>query len=278
MPNASDTFRLGLDADDVAAPPMAVALIRARDVVVGDAITELDSPDGPWYEVLAVEADGFTVDGQDYDGGCEGHEATTAGRYNGPIGETITCDGSCLRPLPVPLEVASTDQVLVRRPVNAGGTGADPAGIDPALVTVSETERFGFYRPEPNRFESEPVVAIAQAIARPGGRMEWHPTPGRYYERTVLGMNGDVDLSIDHGQGWSMPAADVRALKRFCFAGRRPLIEQGPLVAATPPAAPLTPRVLADGLSALIATVAGDLEAADVAALDAAFRVCTRLA
>lgn len=34
-------------------------------------------------------------DEYDEDEGCEGHEATTCGRYNGPIGETVYCDGSC---------------------------------------------------------------------------------------------------------------------------------------------------------------------------------------
>lgn len=264
MSDASDTFRFGLDADDRPAPQFGVALIRACDVIVGDAVTELDSPDGPFYEVLAVEADGFTVDGQDYDGGCEGHEATTCGRYDGPIGETLICDGSCLRPLPVPLEVAPTDRVLVRRAVTPDPAEGPRSGIDPTTVTAAPSGRFGFYRPQPTRYESEPVVAIAQAIAR-GPRMEWHPTPGRYYDRTILSMRPGVDLAIDAGAGWTMAAADVAALKRFAFGAARPIVE--------PDSRPRATKV-ADALSALIAEQAAGLEPGEVAILHEAFRVC----
>lgn len=259
MSDASDTFRLGLEAadrpmpsypgdgvgdgqPDPAAVPMATAEVRATDVIVGDLVTEVDSPEGPFYPVLAIEPDGFTVDGQDYDGGCEGHEATTAGRYNGPIGETVYCDGSCLRQLP-----------------------------DPAAVTMAPSGRYGFYRPAPSRIEQpgRPVVQVAQAIAR-GTGIEWHPTPARYYAETIATKDAGSPLSIDHGQGWALSADDTAAFVAYAADVDDADFWQ-------PAAAPASPRALADGLSALIALTAADLEPGEVAALDAAFRVCQRL-
>lgn len=294
MSDASDTFRLGLEAadrptpsypgdgvgdgqPDPAAVPMATAEVRATDVIVGDLVTEVDSPEGPFYPVLAIEPDGFTVDGQDYDGGCEGHEATTAGRYNGPIGETVYCDGTCLRPLPVPLEVASTDRVLIRRLAlpDARSDSAELA-LDPAAVTMAPSGRYGFYRPAPTRIEQpgRPAVQVAQAIAR-GTGIEWHPTPARYYAETIATKDAGSPLSIDHGQGWALSADDTAAFVAYAADVDDAGFWQA---AAAPAAAPLSPRALADGLSALIATVAPDLEPGEVAALDAAFRVCERLA
>lgn len=43
-----------------------------------------------WLEIVD-EDDAYDED----DDACDGHEATTAGRYNGPIGETVYCPGRC---------------------------------------------------------------------------------------------------------------------------------------------------------------------------------------
>lgn len=174
------------DADDV---PMVIAPIAASLLVPTDEVTEVDTPDGPWYVVLEVHPDRIVVDGAMW-----------------PGADTLAVD----------LPWRGTDRVLVRR-IALPDASSDTAAlaIDPALVTVAPSGRFGFYRPtNPQAWESEPTVQVAQVIARRAG-MEFHPTPARYYARTIFGLEPGAALAIDSGQGWLLPPSDVDALRRF---------------------------------------------------------------
>jgi hypothetical protein len=69
---------------------------------------------------------------------CEGHEATTMGHYDGPIGTTEYCDGSCAVFSPHDVALAALDTACAQGFVDPD----DDPGCDLACTQFEEKARY----------------------------------------------------------------------------------------------------------------------------------------